>query len=112
MAGHNNNDYEADSRPLAQHVWLGLVETLLNGFIDLDGPTGDRVVELSGLIVRVKLLDPFLSFYLYFTPEGIEVCDVAPGPARVRINARVYDLMRVLLGKPASSRSGRPRVRM
>ncbi len=113
MAGYEkNNDNEAEGRPLAQHVWLGLVETLLNGFIDLDGPTGDRVVELSGLIVRVKLLDPFLSFYLYFTPEGIEVCDVAPGPARVRINARVYDLMRVLLGRPARGRSGRPRVRM
>ncbi|MDP2226756.1 MAG: SCP2 sterol-binding domain-containing protein [Moraxellaceae bacterium] len=113
MAGYDNNDNNEDSnRPLAQHLWLGAVETVINGFIDLDSDTGEQLVALSGLIVRVKLADPYLSFYLYFTPEGIEVCDVAPGPARVRVNARLYDLLRLLLGKPSTSRSGRPRVRL
>ena len=112
MAGHdnfNNND-TADGRPLAQHLVLGLIETLLNNFIELDNATRERVAALSGLIVRVKLTDPYHTFYLYFTTEGIEVWDVAPGPARVRVNARVYDLMRTLLGAPPRTHSGQSRV--
>lgn len=115
MAGHDNykDNNTADGRPLAQHLVLGLIETLLNNFIELDKATLERVIALSGLIVRVKLTDPYLAFYLYFTPEGIEVCDVAPGPARVRVNARVYDLMRTLLGTSSTrTHSGRPRVRV
>lgn len=115
MAGHdnyNNNERREDGRPLSQHLVLGLIETLLNNFIELDKATHDEVTALSGLIVRVKLADPYLSFYLYFTPEGIEVCDIAPGPAKVRVNAKVYDLMRTLLGSPNHTASGRPRVRV
>jgi len=114
MAGHDNykDNSTADGRPLAQHLVLGLIETLLNSFIELDKATHEQVTALSGLIVRVKLTDPYQAFYLYFTSEGIEVCDVAPGPARVRVNARVYDLMRTLLGNPTRTDSGRPRVRV
>ena len=114
MAGHDdiNNNNSADGRPLAQHLVLGLIETLLNSFIELDKGTRERVTELSGLIVRVKLVDPYQAFYLYFTSEGVEVCDIAPGPARVRVNARVYDLMRTLLGTSSRTSSGRPRVRV
>lgn len=113
MAGYDNyNDKNNDGRHLAQHLWLGGIETLINAFIDLDAPTRERIAELHGLVVRVKVLDPYLPFYLYFTREGIEVCDVAPGPARVRINARLFDLMRTLLGAAPQSASGRPRVRV
>lgn len=113
MAGYDNyNDKNTDGRHLAQHLWLGGIETLINAFIDLDAPTRERIAELHGLVVRVKVLDPYLPFYLYFTREGIEVCDVAPGPARVRINARLFDLMRTLLGAAPQSASGRPRVRV
>ena len=113
-AGHdkNNNDHHADSRPLAQHLWLGAIETLINAFIDLDEPTRARVASLHGLVVRVKVLDPYLPFYLFFTREGIEVCDVAPAPARVRVNARLFVLMRTLLGAAPVSASGRPRIRV
>ncbi|HEX6590584.1 MAG TPA: SCP2 sterol-binding domain-containing protein [Moraxellaceae bacterium] len=115
MAGydsHNGNNKNNNDRHLAQHLWLGAIETLINAFIDLDAPTRERIAELHGLVVRVKVLDPYLPFYLYFTREGIEVCDVAPGPARVRINARLFDLMRTLLGAAPQSASGRPRVRV
>lgn len=113
MAGYdNNNDKHTGERPLAQHLWLGAIETLINAFIDLDEATRQRVVSLHGLVVRVKVLDPYLPFYLFFTREGIEVCDVAPAPARVRINARLFDLMRTLLGAAPVSASGRPRVRV
>lgn len=114
MAGQDNyykNSHE-EGRPLAQHLVLGLIETLLNNFIELDAATRDQISALDGLIVRVKLADPYLAFYLYFTKEGIEVCDVAPGPAKVRVNARVYDLMRTLLGTSSHTSSGRPRVRV
>lgn len=113
MAGSDkHNDTHSDGRPLAQYLWLGSIEALINAFIDLDEPTRERVASLHGLVVRVKVLDPYLPFYLYFTREGIEVCEVAPEPARVRINARLFDLMRTLLGATPVSASGRPRVRV
>jgi hypothetical protein len=112
MAGYDNNNDNRDGRPLTQFLWLGAIETLINAFIDLDQPTRERVASLHGLVVRVKVMDPYLPFYLYFTHEGIEVCDVAPAPARVRINARLFDLMRTLLGSSPTSASGRPRVRV
>lgn len=111
MAGFDNNN-SRDGRQLAQHLWLGAIETLINAFIDLDEPTRERVASLDGLVVRVKLLDPYLPFYLYFTREGIEVCDIAPAPARVRVNARLFDLMRTLLGASPTTASGRPRIRV
>lgn len=113
IAGYdNNNDNHRVGRPLTQFLWLGAIETLINAFIDLDQPTRERVASLHGLVVRVKVMDPYLPFYLYFTREGIEVCDVAPAPARVRVNARLFDLMRTLLGASPTSASGRPRVRV
>lgn len=114
MTGHDNynNHPREEGRPLGQHLMLGLIETLLNSFIELDAATHEQVTALSGLIVRVKLLEPYQAFYLYFTPEGIEVLDVAPGPAKVRVNAKVYDLMRTLLGSPNQTSSGRPRVKV
>lgn len=110
MAGHDNYNDSGGERNLGRYLWLGAIEALINAFIELDAPTRERVVSLSGLVVRVKILDPYLPFYLLFTQEGIEVSDEAPSPAQVRINARLFDLMRLLLGAPSSA--GRPRVRV
>ncbi len=107
-SGDNNNE----KRPLAQYLWLGAIETLINAFVDLDAPTRARVLSLDGLVVRVKVMDPYLPFYLYFTSEGIEVSEVAPAPAHVRVNARLFDLMRTLLGAAPTSASDRPRIRV
>ena len=113
MAGFDkNNAPGGDDRQLGRYLWLGAIETLINAFIDLDAPTREQVRSLRGLVVRVKLLDPYLPFYLLFTAEGIEVSDETPTPAQVRINARLFDLMRTLLGASPMSASGRPRVRV
>lgn len=113
MAGYDNNNASGgDNRQLGRYLWMGLIETLINAFIDLDAPTREQVRSLRGLVVRVKVLDPYLPFYLLFTSEGIEVSDEAPSPAQVRINARLFDLMRTLLGAAPVSASGRPRVRV
>ncbi|MDQ8036289.1 MAG: SCP2 sterol-binding domain-containing protein [Pedobacter sp.] len=113
MSAYDNyGDNPAHERPLAQYLWLGAIETLINAFVDLDAPTRARVLSLDGLVVRVKVMDPYLPFYLYFTAEGIEVSEVAPAPAHVRVNARLFDLMRTLLGTTPVSASGRPRVRV
>lgn len=113
MAGFDkSNPPGADDRQLGRYLWLGAIETLINAFIDLDEPTREQVRSLNGLVVRVKVLDPYLPFYLLFTEEGIEVSDEAPAPAQVRINARLFDLMRTLLGAAPRTASGRPRVRV
>ncbi len=113
MAGYdNNNDSSTDDRNLSRYLWLGAIETLINAFIELDGPTRERVTAMAGMVVRVKVVDPYLPFYLFFTPEGIEVCDEAPYPAQVRVNARLFDLVRTLLGAATVTPSGRARVRV
>ncbi|MCC2638046.1 MAG: hypothetical protein K0Q68_1765 [Moraxellaceae bacterium] len=113
MAGFDKDNAPGEeNRQLGRYLWLGAIETLINAFIDLDGPTRDQVHALRGLVVRVKILDPYLPFYLLFTEEGIEVSDEAPTPAQVRINARLFDMMRALLGASPLSASGRPRVRV
>ncbi|HEX4869409.1 MAG TPA: SCP2 sterol-binding domain-containing protein [Moraxellaceae bacterium] len=113
MAGFDNSTPPgSDDRQLGRYLWLGAIETLINAFIDLDEPTREQVHALSGLVVRVKVLDPYLPFYLVFTQEGIEVSESAPTPAQVRINARLFDLMRTLLGASPLTASGRPRVRV
>lgn len=113
MAGFDkNNTAGVDDRQLGRYLWLGAIETLINAFIDLDAPTREQVRSLRGLVVRVKVLDPYLPFYLLFTAEGIEVSDETPTPAQVRVNARLFDLMRTLLGASPLSASGRPRVRV
>lgn len=113
MAGFDKyNAPEGDDRQLGRYLWLGAIETLINAFVDLDSPTREQVRSLRGLVVRVKILDPYLPFYLLFTEEGIEVSDETPTPAQVRINARLFDLMRTLLGAAPVSASGRPRVRV
>jgi hypothetical protein len=113
MAGHDNyNNTPGDDRNLGRYLWLGAIETLINAFIDLDGATRERVHSLHGLVVRVKIIDPYLPFYLLFTSEGIEVCEEAPYPAQVRVNAKLFDLMRTLLGTSSVTGSGRPRVRV
>lgn len=113
MAGFDKyNTAAGGDRELGRYLWLGAIETLINAFIDLDAATGEQVRSLRGLVVRVKILDPYLPFYLLFTEEGIEVADEAPTPAQVRVNARLFDLMRTLLGASPVSASGRPRVRV
>lgn len=113
MAGFDKyNAPGGDDRQLGRYLWLGAIETLINAFIDLDAPTREQVRSLRGLVVRVKILDPYLPFYLLFTAEGIEVSDETPTPAQVRVNARLFDLMRTLLGASPVSASGRPRVRV
>ncbi|MDF3030093.1 MAG: hypothetical protein K0R03_651 [Moraxellaceae bacterium] len=113
MAGYDNyNDASSDDRNLSRYLWLGAIETLINAFIDLDAPTRERVTSMAGLVVRVKVVDPYLPFYLFFTREGIEVCEEAPYPAQVRVNARLFDMVRTLLGAAPVSPSGRTRVRV
>jgi hypothetical protein len=113
MAGYDNyNDTSSDDRNLSRYLWLGAIETLINAFIDLDAPTRERVTSMAGLVVRVKVVDPYLPFYLFFTREGIEVCDEAPYPAQVRVNSRLFDLARTLLGAAPVTPSGRTRVRV
>ena len=113
MAGYDNyTPPGADDRQLGRYLWMGAIEALINAFVDLDDATRDQVRALSGLVVRVKILDPYLPFYLIFTDEGIEVGDEAPSPAQVRVNARLFDFMRTLLGASPVTASGRPRVRV
>lgn len=95
---------------LVQELWLGMLESLLNSFIDLDPETRLQVREHSGLIVRVKTADPHMLCYLHFTSEGIELSGEAPGPATVRIGGSMMSLLSAIAGRHTLDQPGKIRI--
>lgn len=105
-------DREQPHKPatLAQELWLGMLESLLNSFVDLDAETRQQVREHSGLIVRVKTADPHMICYMHFTSEGIELSAEAPGPAKVRIGGSMLSLLSALAGRHSLDQPGKIRI--
>ena len=77
---------------------LGMLESLINAFIDLDSDTQAQCRDRAGLIVRVKMADPYAVFYVLFTDHGIELSTNSPGSARVRVGGSALALAGALLG--------------
>lgn len=77
---------------------LGMLESLINAFIDLDSDTQAQCRERDGLIVRVKMADPYAVFYVLFTDHGIELSTNSPGSARVRVGGSALALAGALIG--------------
>lgn len=112
MTDNNNSDEQRLGRApaLIQELWLGALETLINGFIDVDAETHAQVRAHAGLIVRVKTSDPFLVFYMHFTPEGIEFSSRSPGPAQVRLGGTLLTLAGALIGGHGLDTPGKIRL--
>lgn len=94
----------------SHHLLLGTIETLLNAFIELDDDSFRRARALDGLVVRVKILDPYKVFYLQFTHEGIEVSDQPAGIVKVRVGGRLSDIVSYVLGITAPDNTRRIRL--
>lgn len=110
-----DNDNSGEQRlgrapALIQELWLGGLETLINAFVDVDPETHEQVRAHAGLIVRVKTSDPFLVFYMHFTPEGIEFSSRSPGSASVRLGGTLLTLAGALLGGHGLDTPGKIRV--
>lgn len=111
MAGRDKNKHNARAEPpAAHHLMLGTIETLLNAFVELDEQSRARALELDGLIVRVKIIEPYQVFYLLFTREGIEVSAEQPGTVRVRVGGRLIDIASYVLGITSPGDSHRIRL--
>ncbi len=95
---------------LAQELWLGMLESLINSFVDLDPDTRQQVRARDGLIVRVKAVDPHMICYLHFTREGIELSAEAPGPATVRIGGSLLSLLSAIAGQHSLDKPGKIRI--
>lgn len=80
------------------YFWLNSLESLLNAFVDLDPATRHQLVQLDGIVVRVKTFAPYQVFYLLFTAHGIEVSPKPLGKVQVRLSGKVRDLVWTLLG--------------
>ena len=106
------DEREAPYRPptLAQELGLGMMESLLNSFVDLDPETRQQVRAHSQLIVRVKTAEPHMTCYMQFTSEGIELSSEAPGPAKVRISGSTLSLLSVIAGRQSPEQPGRLRI--
>ena len=83
---------------LIQELMLGMLESLINAFIDLDAATQSQCRERAGLIVRVKTTDPYVVVYVLFTDHGIELSSNSPGAARIRVGGSALALAGALLG--------------
>lgn len=92
---------------MVHDIWLGMLESLLNSFIDIDSETHAQVREHAGLIVRCKAANPHVVFYLHFTEEGIELSTRSPGPAKIRIGGNMVAMAGALLGGESLERPGR-----
>lgn len=104
-------EQEQDRKPaLLQELSLGMLESLLNGFIDLDPETRSAVRERAGLVVRIKAADPDIVFFMHFTREGIELSGRSPSQARVRVSGSTLSLLSVLFGSHGLDTPGRIRV--
>ena len=80
------------------YFWLNSLESLLNAFVDLDPTTRHQLVQLEGIVVRVKTFAPYQVFYLLFTSHGIEVSPQPQGEVQIRLSGKVRDLVWTFLG--------------
>jgi hypothetical protein len=113
MTGNENNKHTGKRKteqPAAHLLLLGTIETLLNALIELDEESLARSMALEGLVVRVKVLEPYSVFYLLFTSEGIEVSDDQPGTVKVRLGGRLMDIMAYVVGVTPPEDSHRLRL--
>ena len=102
-----------DSEPkpvLVQDLWLGLLESIINNFIDLDAETKLALSERQGLIIRVKTVDPYAVFYAHITSTGVELSSESLGVARVRISGSFLGLMGALVGGHGVGPRGRLQI--
>lgn len=100
-----------DPRPvLVQDLWLGLLESVINNFIDLDPATKAALAERHGLIIRVKTVEPYAVFYAQITPTGVELSSESLGVSRVRISGSFLALMGALIGGHGLGQPGRLQI--
>lgn len=100
MAGNNNNNRREDLS-VAQYIWMGALEALINAFAEIDAATQAQVAKLNGLVIRLKTVSPYQTCYLLFTNEGIEVSAHEPGPVNIRLSGKLIDIVSILLGANA-----------
>lgn len=99
MSTHYAEEKEHARKPaLIQELMLGMLESLINAFIDLDAETQTQCRSREGLIVRVKSADPYGVFYVLFTDHGVELSTHSPGMAKVRVGGSALAIASALLG--------------
>lgn len=99
MSTHYSEEKEHARKPaLIQELMLGMLESLINAFIDLDAETQAQCRSREGLVVRVKSADPYAVFYVMFTDHGIELSTQSPGMAKVRVGGSAIAIAGALLG--------------
>ncbi|NNM51779.1 MAG: hypothetical protein HKM02_06085 [Pseudomonadales bacterium] len=94
----------SDQQPssLGHYVALGTVEALLNTALALDPETTRALTAHAGTVIKLKIREPYMVFYLIIDHEGLEVRDEYPGHTDIRIITSLNTLGRYLLGMKIS----------
>ena len=90
----------SDQQPssLGHYVALGTLEALLNTALALDPETTTSLIAHTGTVIKLKIRETYMVFYLIIDHEGMEVRDEYPGHADIRIITSLNTLGRYLLG--------------
>lgn len=76
---------------------LGVIETSINRLLQQDEQAKQSIQPCIGRVVRIKSHDPYASFYLLFTRQGLQVLSFYDGHVDARITATATRLIQSVL---------------
>ena len=98
---NSSSPFDPNTSALEAFV-LGVIEASINRVLALDPLCVAELAELAGKVMRVKTLEPALSFYVLFSEKGIQVAPFYDGAVDARVKAPAAKLLATLFNQDVS----------
>ncbi len=98
MAEFNTNTPQDANSSFGHYLVLAGIEALLNSLISLDPLTVQALTRHNGLVIKIKIRQPYLVFYLIVDSEGLEVRSEYPGHSDIRMSSDLMTFLRIGFG--------------
>ncbi len=98
MADFHTSTPQDAQNSFGHYLILAAIEAILNSLIALDPTTLQKLTQHSGLVIKIKIRQPFLVFYLIVDSEGLEVRSEYPGHSDIRISSDLITILRLGFG--------------
>jgi ubiquinone biosynthesis protein UbiJ len=96
MAVISSSPFEFQDSVLSALV-LGVVESSINRLLEQDEQARHSIQPCIGRVARIKSHDPYATFYLLFTQQGLQVLSFYDGHVDARINSSALRLLQRLI---------------
>ncbi len=96
MAVISSSPFEFQDSVLSALV-LGIVESSINRLLEQDAQAMQSIRPCIGRVARIKSHDPYATFYLLFTQQGLQVLSFYDGHVDARINSSALRLLQRLI---------------